>query len=211
MYNKRIFLMFMMFTFIMFLCFALTSILNEKTSIYFEVLSGLAAVVGVCAIWIEMRREKDLRESQFIIDLNQSFYNNEDIKSFYERLHQVYYATVNGQPIESFSDSFSEKDELFISQYLSFFGTINYLIERNMIELKMIDTTFSYRYFLLMNNPIIQDLFVIKDAQFYRGNYCLYDKWLTYRENNNSSIPFSNFSLKERHDDFHSIVKDYQF
>jgi len=195
----------------MFFSYILGGLLNTEFSKYFEILSALAALIGVLAIWYELNREKDLRESQFIIDLNNSFYENEDIKELYIRLNRMMIEVGEGKSVTEFDTTFSVEDELLVSQYLGFFGTINYLIERKMIDLKMIDTTFAYRYFLIANNPYIQDLFLIKDSQYYKGNYNLYKKWFNYRKKNGFHIIFEEHALNQRNPGFEVVASGYKF
>jgi len=51
-----------------------------------SIIVSMTAVLGVVAIWFEMKRSKDMAEGEFITSLNQNFLSSEDVKSLYKKL-----------------------------------------------------------------------------------------------------------------------------
>jgi hypothetical protein len=183
--------------------FNITSdLLNEKLVDYFEILSALTALVGVYAIWYQLKRDKDINEAQFLIDLNSKFYENEAIMEVYSKCVSGQQAGSEGSPL------FTYADEPKVSQFFSFFGTINNLLERNILDLALIDKTFAYRYFVVANRKELQNVFLIPDAKYYRGNYKLYQKWYSYRKQKNMPIFGAENNLMERNPDGFKHNKD---
>lgn len=177
---------------ILFLTILMLSIFNGRISNevnqFIETLSTAVAIIGVIAIWYQLKRDKDINEAQFIFDLNSKFYENEYIM-------KVYRKCINDYQSGQFVEEFSEKDEFYVGQFFSFFGIMNTLIEKGILDLKIISRTFSYRYFIVANHPEIQKLFLIKDSQYYRGNYSLYKKWYEYRKENGEEVIYDEHNL----------------
>lgn len=169
-----------------------SDLLNDKLVNFFQILSALTALIGVYAIWYQLKRDKDINEAQFLIDLNAKFYENQGIMETYSK------CVADQQGNSNNSVVFTRDDEPKVSQFFSFFGTINNLLERSILDLEIIDKTFSYRYFVVANRKEIQDVFLIPDAKYYRGNYKLYKKWYTYRKQNNMPIIREEYNLINR-------------
>lgn len=158
---------------------------------YLEILSAITAIIGIVAIWYQLKKDKELNEAQFIFELNNNFYQNEDILRVYKICNDVYIK-------KSKTTGLTKKDEGLVSQYFSFFGIINTFIEKGVLKIDLIDRTFSYRYFLVANNSEIQDLFLINDADYYRGNYRLYAQWSLYRKSKGYEIILSENDLLKK-------------
>lgn len=189
--KNRILMIVLLVVLLMFVTSVITSLIsnnvikvNSKIS---DIINSLAAVVGIIAIWYQMKREKDLSEAEFIINLNNSFTSNMEIKTIYRKLEEC--KLINEDP-------FTNEDNISIVDYLTFFETLNNLLKRRIIKFEMIDDLFSYRFFIAVHNTYIQDRELIKDKEYYNNIYILHKKWTEYRKKNNKDIPFENNSLE---------------
>ena len=63
------------------------------------------------------------------------------------------------------------------------------LVKNGFLHIETIDDLMSYRYFIAMNNPIVQDLELCQYRDFYKGCYEIYDAWVKELENQKSEIP----------------------
>jgi hypothetical protein len=161
---------------------------------YLDILSALTAVIGIVAIWYQLKKDKELNEAQFIYELNNAFYQNPDIMKVYQACND-YYMKLNE------TSGLLRSDEKYVTQYFSFFGIINTFVEKGVLNMDLIDRTFSYRYFLVANTPEIQDLFLIQDSAYYKGNYNLYNNWIKYREDRKLDIILLENDLRKRNPD----------
>ena len=59
--------------------------------------------------------------------------------------------------------------------YLVFLEGFASCVQQETLELQDIDNLFSYRFFLAMNHPEVQKLELLPFADFYKGNYQLFD------------------------------------
>lgn len=144
-----------------------------------------------------MKRAKDLSEAEFIINLNQNFVTNQDIREVYEKIE----ANKNG-----LDDPFSDEDVVkIVHYYLTFFETINYLVKRRVLNFDMLDNIFAYRFFIAVHNRHIQSRELIKDDKYYRNIYVLHKSWIAYRKKKCIEIPHGQFSLDLMNDNYHKL------
>lgn len=151
-----------------------------------DLISSITAIIGLLAIWHQMKRDKDLTEAEFIINLNNSFTSNPDIKHIYTKLESNKHTNV---------DPFTDEDMIKVVDYLTFFETISNLIQRNVLDFDMINDLFAYRFFAVVHNEHIQKREIIKDAAFYENLYALHRDWMQYRRKKKLYIPYEKTSL----------------
>ena len=157
-----------------------------------EIIVSLTAVIGAIAIWFQMKRARDIAEGEFITTLNESFLANEDVKGLYRKFIK--------------DEVLCEDDQTAIVEYLTFFETIYLLLERDVIDIKLIDDLFRYRFFIAVTNTCVQDLELIPDAQYYTNIYALDDLWTRYRTRQGDYENPHN-ALRRRNPDYETYVK----
>ena len=153
-----------------------------------DMIGSVTAIIGVTAIWYQLKREKDLTEAEFIINLNNTFTTNTDIKYIYNK--------IEGSKNQE-EDPFTDEDMIRVVDYLTFFEIMSNLIQRKVLNLDMINDLFAYRFFAAVHNPHIQKREIIKDAVYYKNLYILHSQWIKYRKKNKLYIPLEEFSLEK--------------
>lgn len=88
-----------------------------------------------------------------------------------------------------------EKFQSQVAVYLQWVESIASLVERNVIDFYTIDNIIAYRFFLLVNNKQVQDTVLVKNADFYRGTYYLYDRWYNYELKRGLKMPLEETAL----------------
>ena len=86
----------------------------------------------------------------------------------------------------------SEKYQKIIN-YLVYLESFVPLLQRKQIGYEEIDDLFGYRYFIAVNNPILQQNELLKYPKYYKGCINAYDAWKSFREDD---IPMAHFDLK---------------
>ena len=79
--------------------------------------------------------------------------------------------------------------------YLVYWEAFAPLILSEQVKLEAIDDAFGYRYFIAMNNPVVQKYELLEEAEYYCGCIRLYEKWYWYRKKYEKEIPLEKFSL----------------
>ena len=158
-----------------------------------ELVTTITAIIGVFAIWFQLKKERDLNEAQFIMDYNNSFITNSELVA-----------------IESRLEAFRKTGELIIDDsnrqafinYLVYNEALAALVFRKVLTLDVIDDLFSYRFFLAMNNPVLQKEEIIPEAEYYKGSIKLYKKWIAYKKKNRLPVVLEEYRLDRKWADF---------
>ena len=159
-----------------------TLVLIFKDPLIGQAITTFTAVVGACAIWFQMKKNKNLNEGEFIVGLNNQFIENQSIYSLFLKMEKF-------ERTDKKINPFTEDDIAKIAGYMTFFEVIYSLITRKIIKLWMIDDLFAYQFFLLINNKYIQDLELLPCQEYYINVYRLADMWEKYRlKNSNSTL-----------------------
>jgi len=146
-----------------------------------QAITTVTAVVGVFAIWFQMRKSKRLNEGEFIVNLNNQFVENKNISELFLKMEKY-------ERTDKSKNVFYEDDITKVAAYMTFFEVIFSLIERKIIKLWMIDDLFSYQFFLLLNNDRIQKLELIPCEKYYINVYKFYKMWKDYRKKHGLEI-----------------------
>ena len=144
-------------------------------------ITTLTTIAGVFALWMQMQKGKKLNEGEFILNLRKQFVDNPHLFQLTLKLEKYDRSDKTVNP-------FNEDDISDIAAYMTFFEVMYMLIKRDIIKLHMIDLLFAFHFFLLINNPRIQDIELIPCQDYYIDVYKLYYEWTNYRQNKNMPI-----------------------
>ncbi|MFA5007216.1 MAG: hypothetical protein WC509_07090 [Candidatus Izemoplasmatales bacterium] len=139
-----------------------------------QTVATFAALGGLVGIYLEFRRSKRMAEAEFITRLNTDFNQTDRILGLYEKL-EAYFR----HPAEN-SNIFDKTVCADFVVYLTFFETLYNLISRNIIGIDRIHDLFAYRFFIMVNNPIIQKIELEKYDYSYVNIFKLYRLWLKH-------------------------------
>lgn len=138
-------------------------------------ITTLTTIVGVFAVWLNMQKGKKLNEGEFILNLRKQFVDNPHLFELTLKLEKYDRSDKTVNP-------FSEDDISDIAAYMTFFEVTYMLIKRDIIKLHMIDLLFAFHFFLLINNPRIQEIELIPCQDYYIDVFKLYYEWTSYRQ-----------------------------
>ena len=187
-------------------------------------------LIGAVALWLQLKRGERLNESNFIMNLNNQFVGNANMTQVEHELEQCYNqyeALLKGK--EEISSKDLEKLRLDLSQsrtsedcqklinYLVYMEALASLVCRKVLHLDVIDNLFAYRFFIAVNNPIVQQNEIFPYAEYYRGLFDLSKRWteekiVKYKKKEdktdediekeklkNKIIPMGQYDLNERY------------
>jgi len=184
-------------------CFIETEPLSKR-------ITTSTALISAVAFWLQFKRTERLNEANFIKDLNNQFVTNKDM-TYVEHELELYYnqytarlGTREKMPEEEIrtlylgiSQSRTGEDCQKMINYLVYLESLAALEGRRIIHLDVIDDLFSYRFFLAVNNPVVQENELYPYKDFYKGIFRLSEKWVTEHEKGGIPIPMKQFCLSE--------------
>ncbi len=131
-------------------------------------------MVGGIAIWIQLKGERDIKEAEFLMNYHASFVSNMAFTSIQKKLEDYAKGACSADVIRNI-----ERQDLI--NYLVYLKGLAALINKGVLHLRTIDDMYSYRFFLAVNNPVVQELELVPDAQYYKGCYTLHKAWKKYK------------------------------
>jgi len=153
-----------------------------------EVFATTIAIITAVAFWLEYNENKLLNEAQFITDLNEQFICNDKMSEIEWELEKFYNKYRKGEVTEEYLKAFREKydlenrDRQHLVNYLVHLEGIAALVKNKVLHIDMIDDLMSYRYFIAMNNPVVQEIELLEYPDFYKGCIQIYQKWVNHME-----------------------------
>ena len=146
----------------------------------------VTAIIGAYAIWYEWRKDSKIKQAEFMMGLNDSFINNHKLVEIEHKLENYRKYAVQ---------ELGEEDRQSVVDYLVYHEGLAALYFRGVLNLDVIDDLFSYRFFLVMNNPWVQREELIPDMEYYRGAIMLYTVWHKYKVDRKKPILLEKHSL----------------
>ena len=149
-----------------------------------ETFATVIAIITIVAFWLEYNENKLLNEAQFITDLNEQFIGNDNMSEIERELERFYHKHRKNQLTEEGKLAFEKKydidspDRQHLVNYLVHLEGIAALVKNKVLRIRTIDDLMSYRYFIAMNNPVVQKLELLEYPDFYKGCFDIYDAWV---------------------------------
>jgi len=165
-------------------CFYLCGQYYFKWNWITETVVTIVTIISAVAFWLEYRENKLLNEAQFITELNQQFVSNEKMYTIEWELEKFYNKHRNGElseeDITNFKKKFNieQKSRQHLVNYLVHLEGIAALVKNKVIQIRTIDDLMSYRYFIAVNNPAVQELELNEYPEYYKGCFDIYDDWV---------------------------------
>lgn len=149
-----------------------------------ETVATLLAIVAAVAFWLEYHENKLLNEAQFIMELNEQFLSDSNLSDVEWELEKYFNRYRKNELTKEYEEEFEKKFALenrerqHLVNYLVHLEGVAALVSNGVIHLDAIDDLMSYRYFVAVNNPIVQRLELWEYPEYYKGCIGIYDAWV---------------------------------
>ena len=161
------------------------------------VITTITAIVGAFAIWFQMKRERDIKEAEFIMSYNTSFIENDELGKLEQELENYRKIVESGKKVKEMPVIVREENRHAVINFLVYHEALATFVKNGVLNMSHIDDLFAYRFFLIMNNPDVQEKELCPEAQYYRGCFDLYKKWIRYRRKKGLYIMLEEYSLEK--------------
>lgn len=157
----------------------------SQDNAFTSAVSTVLAIVAGVAFWMELRCTERINEAQLIMELNNQFVSNPQF-SYVELDLEKYYSqyvdarrkgkNVNEIPFSIDLEQYDEKRQSLVN-YLVHLEGIAALVNEGVLHLNVITDLMAYRYFIAVNNPIVQDKELLPFKDYYQGIFSIYENW----------------------------------
>jgi len=146
----------------------------------FTVVLAVGGLVGALVILYEVRLTKRIAQAEFIRDLNDGFTTNASIDELWRKL-------LLGEEVTG-------ADRHLVSTYLTFFETVQLLLNRGVIDFTLIDNLFRNRFFTAIGNPGVQSTALIRDGGSFYNIHVLIRSWREHLRSAGVRLPEGYYS-----------------
>ena len=117
------------------------------------VITTITAIVGAFAIWFQMKRERDIKEAEFIMSYNTSFIENDELGKLEQELENYRKIVESGKKVKEMPVIVREENRHAVINFLVYHEALATFVKNGVLNMSHIDDLFAYRFFLIMNNP----------------------------------------------------------
>ncbi len=151
------------------------------------VVATVVAALGIFGVCIQLKKEADITEAEFLMNFNFAFLTTEKFVAMERALED---AMKGNKPLEITAENRQD-----LIDYLVYLESLAPLILNGMLRLDVVDDLFGYRFFIAVNNPGVQEKELCPEGKYYRGIFSLYRVWAKHRGND---IPMKETSLDKK-------------
>lgn len=162
---------------------------DEQASLVTSMIEGAVGAVAAGFVLYQLKveekmeaRENDIQEAQFILQYNQSFIQDQSMCAVEQQLEQWMNKRTTDQ------DVINDDNRQSVINYLVYLEGLAPLVFRGVLTLEHIDDLMAYRFFLAVNNPVVQKDQLFEYPDYYRGCFKLHKMWKEYRMRRGYSI-----------------------
>jgi len=175
-----------------------THFMSEQPAISTRI-TTTTAIIAAVTFWMQLKRTENLNEANFIMNLNNQFISNKELTAVEHELELYYNESLEIDDISSITlgldlDRKSEDCQKLIN-YLVYMEALAAIVQRNVLHLGVIDDLFAYRFFIAVNNPVVQKNELLPYANYYQGCFKLAEMWTKEWKRVGRPIPLGKYSL----------------
>lgn len=180
------------------ICYSVVAYNTEDITKLSTILTTITAIIATGSFWIQLERSKNLDEANFIMTLNDQFIANDNMTRIEHILAWYFNDFAKGKEAKlDLNLDLRHDDRLRLINYLVYMEGLAALVKRDVMHLGIIDDLFAYRFFIAVNNPVVQQTELLPYKEFYKGCYDLSEMWTKKWREEKRSIPLDQYSLFE--------------
>jgi len=154
-------------------------------NLYANAVTTVLAIVAAVAFWMEFRSNERINEAQLIMELNHQFISSEELSKVEWALEKYYAQYLEAEKRGTNKANIRLELDLDLDNparqhlvnYLVHLEGIAALVDGGILHLRMITNLMAYRYFIAVNNPIVQETELLPYKDYYKGCFRIYENW----------------------------------
>lgn len=155
-------------------------------------MATIIAIIAAVAFWLEYHENKLLNEAQFIADLNEQFISNEHMADVEWDLEKFYIKYDKGELTEEYCKEkcdINRRGRQYLVNYLVHLEGVAALVKSRVLHIPTMTDLMAYRYFIAVNNPVVQNIELLEYTDYYHGIFDIYDGWIREMKKQGANIP----------------------
>jgi len=164
-------------------------------------ISTTVTLIGAVTFWMQLRRSEHLNEASYMMNLNNQFINNKEMTAVEHELELYFNKSLFAKDISEVELGLDlnreSQDCQKLINYLVHMEGLAAIVQTGVLHLDVIDDLFAYRFFIAVNNPVIQRNELLPYANFYQGCFRLSKLWTEKWREEKREIPLDEYALFE--------------
>jgi hypothetical protein len=142
--------------------------------------NAIASLVAISFVAIQLKSSNRIAQAQLINELER------DIAA-----DTYVYVALESKECKDL-DKLTDEQRIGVLKCISFFERVHLILETKVVDIEVIDRTFAGRFFILFNNPKVQEIMNTTEINpFMESTRDLYNKWYVYRKE--KGLPLTGF------------------
>jgi len=169
-------------------------------------IGSCGTIIGAFAIFFQHNTENNINKSRFFFELNKSFISKIEYKKVFVNASKNLYYNL---PFNEKNNTIKKIDIASLFNYLTFFESINVMLENKGLNISDIYFLFNYRLFFVVNNPYVQNYILFRNKIFFKNIYKLHNKMLLFYQKNKDKyyMDYKDYSLEKVDNDYYKLIK----
>ena len=142
----------------------------------------IGTLIGTLFVAFELKSSAEVNCCEMLINLNNYFHDSERLMRVYACLDNAYLWGKNTE------EAWAGIEDADVQFFCTFFENLSLLVSHRIARIKDLDDLFGYRFFLFMNNPHVQEKYLLTTSSSFANLFMLYDKWIAYRDEINAKV-----------------------
>ena len=151
-----------------------------------DIVVTILAIIAGIAFWTEYHHNNKVNEAEFVMELNNQFITDENMTQVEHILERYYALVLNNASAAELAQYQQYMEKLYdiekgerqnLVNYLVHLEGIATLVNSGILRLNTINDLMAYRYFIAVNNPVVQKLELIPYKPYYNGCFTIFEEW----------------------------------
>ena len=172
------------------------------------ILDPTVAAIGLCFVVVQLHQDGEgdehgrlIEQHRFLLEYNKVFIENERMMEVESSLEAYDRNEIRDDDLIT-----NENRQSFVN-YLVYLEGFAPLVLDEVVELNLLDNLMAYRFYLAVNNPVLQREELMQFPGYYLGIIRLYRKWTDYRKSRGLEILREDTSALDSWDGYESWLR----
>jgi len=164
---------------------------NGSFSTALNMLIAATAIVGASAVFLQLRRDRTLHETEFLVAFNRNFVEFQVLM----KVHDIC-SGLNGLPVDGrYRDE--ELVETDVFPYLDCFEPLYFLLKEKTVSIEKMYDLIAYRFFVVVNCRQVQETVIGRRRAAFANLIRMYKLLYDYRLKAQLPPPFEDFEKND--------------
>lgn len=179
------------------MCYGLIMLFRTGEEASVGIFSLAMTLLGTVFIALELKNGQNVTCSDMLINLNNYFHDSDRLMKVYELLETP------AETPEEHARVWADVKDVELAQYCTFFENLYLLYKNDIAAIDDLDDLFGYRFFIFVNNPFIQENYILLTSSSYAQIFKLYEAWICYRKQTDKDwqkhMPHCRYAFSEQY------------